>query len=148
MLNRRNRERGERAEPLSKMAVIYVREPFPGEENYYGPVPTADEQRVLCRLEARDVGAEVIGEFTDEWFFAPEWSGLTDVVRLVKHERPLFVIVSSWDRLAGDYRGFFTLASVSRRRARSCSTSKDEAHSRGKVTRRPAKKPCRRRPPR
>lgn len=109
MLNRRNRERGERAEPLSKTAVVYVREPFPGEENYYGRVPSADEQRVLCRLEARAVGAEVIGEFADEWFFAPEWTGLTDVAQLVKHERPLFVIVSSWDRLAGDYTRLFHL---------------------------------------
>ena len=77
MLNRRKRERGDRKLPPVWRAVIYLREPYPGERNSHGSVPSVDQQRVLCRLEAREARVEVVGEFVDWSGSSTPWQGLT-----------------------------------------------------------------------
>ncbi len=104
-VSRRKREWDDRKMPPLWRAVIYLREPYPGERSSHGSVPSVDQQRVLCRREARGARVEVAGEFLERSVSLTSWRGLAEAVwRAREDERLLFLVVSWWDRLAGDYQ--------------------------------------------
>jgi DNA invertase Pin-like site-specific DNA recombinase len=95
--------------PLGR-AVIYLREPYSGETNHCGDVPSIDAQRLACRDAAITLHAEVVGEFVDRTDGPSSQRGLRQVLDLAEEDPQLhFLIVSSLDRLTDNRSAAFQI---------------------------------------
>lgn len=102
MLTKRKREaRGQ--EQLRKRAAIYLRGRGKGEAGIVN-VPSVNTQRRVCRKAAKDLDAEVVGEFVDAPDTPLPRPGLEQVIQVAREEPRLdYLIVYSLDRLGSDF---------------------------------------------
>jgi DNA invertase Pin-like site-specific DNA recombinase len=102
-------ERNER-KPRQCRAAIYLCVNGTEEMEPLDNVPSIDRQRVMCRLKAAVMHAEIIGEFVDRQLVSPSRPALRGVLELADTAELDFVIVSSLDRLTCDVNEAFDIA--------------------------------------
>ncbi len=108
------RDRNEECDEETQEAVqaaIYLCGPEPGDADQMRGVPSIDQQRLHCRLAAKLMRAEVVGEYVDESSSVPTRPGLREVMMLKTRGQPVtYLIVYSKERLAGDRDAMFEIA--------------------------------------
>jgi hypothetical protein len=93
-----------------KRAVIYLSETSrPGSDHSQSELPISG-QRILCRRAATRLGADIVGEFVNEYPSEPSRLGLHRALDLVDERRLDYLIVSSLDRLALDVNEAFDIS--------------------------------------
>jgi DNA invertase Pin-like site-specific DNA recombinase len=107
MLRKRNHREHDHDRPRRKQAVIYLRGLGDGEADLIN-VPSIDTQRQICHHEAKDLHAEVVGEFVDTAGASPPLPGFGRLVdRLDNGPRVDYLVVYSLDRLVPEREGAF-----------------------------------------
>lgn len=109
MLNiKRRREARGQDRWQRKLAVIYLSEVNDDEADRI-KVPSIDVQRQFCHYEAKELDAEVVGEFVDVAGTSPLPGRIGLLDRLAKKPRLDFLIVYSLDRLVPEREGAFII---------------------------------------
>ncbi len=109
MLRKRNRKEHDRDRPRRKRAAIYLRGLGDGEADLV-KVPSINAQRFICHREAKDLCADVVGEFVDVAGTPLPHPGMERLVdRLDKKPRLDYLIVYSLDRLVPEREGAFII---------------------------------------
>jgi DNA invertase Pin-like site-specific DNA recombinase len=94
-----------------RRAAIYLSEAGADKEGQRPNAPSIDQQRRLCRYAATVLNAEVVAEYVEEPVASRFSPGMLLVLKLVGQKQRIdYLIVSSWDRLAGDHEEAFEVA--------------------------------------
>lgn len=109
MFSKRNRKAHDQERPRRKLAAIYLRGLGDGEAHLI-KVPSINAQRRICHLQAKDLYADVVGEYVDLAGTPLPHPGMERLLdRLGKEPRIDYLIVYSLDRLVPERDGAFLI---------------------------------------